>query len=73
MTVNIKVRTNFKHVMSLIRFILANSSSLKTLTLNVQLGFQKSDVPILFNISQDLLWMKRASQGAHIEFLHRGI
>lgn len=73
MTVNIKVGTNFKHVMSLIRFILANSSSLKTLTLNVQLGYNKSDVPILFNFSQDLLWMKRASQGAHIEFLHRGI
>lgn len=69
LTVNIKVRTNFKHVMSLIRFILANSSSVKTLTLNtltlnVGLGFNKSDMPILFNISRDLLWMKRASQEA---------
>lgn len=68
LTVNIKVQTNFKHVMSLIRFILANSSSLKTLTLNVHRGYNKSYVPIVFNI-----WMKRASQGAHIEFLHQGM
>lgn len=66
--VNIKVRSYFKHVMSLIRFILANSSSLKTLTLNVHRSHNKSDVPILFNI-----WMKRASHRAHIEFLHQGM
>ncbi|XP_045819033.1 F-box/FBD/LRR-repeat protein At1g13570-like [Trifolium pratense] len=73
LTVNIKVKTNFKHVMSLIRFILANSSSLKTLTLDIDLGYKKSDVPILFGISRDLLWMERASQRAHVEVLHQRI
>ncbi|KAK2429864.1 F-box/FBD/LRR-repeat protein [Trifolium repens] len=73
LTVNIKAKTNFKHVLSLIRFILANSSLLKTLTLNIDLGYKKSDVPILFSISRDLLWMERASQRAHIEVLHQAI
>jgi hypothetical protein len=59
--------------MSLIHFILANSSSLKTLTLNIDLGYKKSDVPILFSISRDLLWMERASQRAHVEVLHQTI
>ncbi|XP_058744490.1 F-box/FBD/LRR-repeat protein At1g13570-like [Vicia villosa] len=71
LSVNIKLRTNFQHAMSLIRFILANSSSLKTLTLDLHLGYNKSDFPILFSISRDLLWMDRASPRAHIDFTHR--
>lgn len=47
---NVKVGTSIKHVMSLVRFILANSSSLKTLTFEVCFGSEKSDVPIISSI-----------------------
>ncbi|XP_058774478.1 F-box/FBD/LRR-repeat protein At1g13570-like [Vicia villosa] len=68
--VKIRVQTGFKHAMSLTRFILANSSSLKTLTF----GFRyhsKPETSILSSISKDLLWMERASQRAQVEFLHQ--
>ncbi|KAK2375977.1 hypothetical protein QL285_076822 [Trifolium repens] len=70
-TVNIKVGSSFKYAMSLIQFILANSSSLKTLTFNVYVGYQKLDAPLLLRIAQNLLRMKRASQKADVKFLHR--
>jgi hypothetical protein len=57
--------------MSLIQFILANSSSLKTLTFNVYVDYEELDAPLLLRISQDLLRMKRASQKADIKFLRR--
>jgi hypothetical protein len=70
-TVNIKVGSaNFKHAMSLIRFILAKSSSLKTLAFKVDFGHEKLDPFVLLSISQDLLLMERASERARIEFTH---
>ncbi|GAU51734.1 hypothetical protein TSUD_243550 [Trifolium subterraneum] len=70
-TVNINVGSdNFKHAMSLMRFILANSSSLKTLAFKVHFG-DKLDPVALLSISRDLLLMERASQRARIEFTHR--
>ncbi|XP_004490303.1 F-box/FBD/LRR-repeat protein At1g13570-like [Cicer arietinum] len=69
-TANIKVGSTFKHALSLIRFILANASSLKTLTFSVDFDYKKVDAPLMFRISQDLLWMKRASQRARVEFLY---
>jgi hypothetical protein len=68
--VNIRVGTKFKHAMSLIRFILANSSSLKTLTYEVGFGHKNFDAAVLLNISQDLLRMEKASQRTQVEFLH---
>jgi hypothetical protein len=69
--VNIRVGTKFKHAMSLIRFILANSSSLRTLTFEVAFGHKNFDAAVvLLNISQDLLRMEKASQRAQVEFLH---
>jgi len=55
-----------QHAMSLIRFILANSTSLRTLTFKVCPGSKSLDA---HKISQDLLRMERASQRAHVEFL----
>jgi hypothetical protein len=54
--------------MSLIRFILANSSSLKTLTFEVGFCSDELDAAVLLGISQDLLRMERASQTARVEF-----
>jgi len=75
-TVNISVRlkasSQQQYAMSLTQFILANSTSLKTLTFDVGRGSMKLDGPILLRISQDLLWMKRASKRAHIKFLYSG-
>jgi hypothetical protein len=51
--------------MRLIQFILANFSSLKTLTFEVG---KKLDAAVLLGISQDLLRMERASQRARVEF-----
>jgi hypothetical protein len=70
--VNIRVgTTDFKHAMSLIRFILAKSSSLKTLAFKIDFGHKKLDPIVLLSISQDLLLMERASERARIEFTHR--
>ncbi|XP_045795678.1 F-box/FBD/LRR-repeat protein At1g13570-like isoform X3 [Trifolium pratense] len=70
-TVNIKIcATSNQDAMSLIRFILATSTSLKTLTFDVGVGSQKLDALVLLSISQDLLLMKRASQRAEVKFLH---
>ncbi|CAJ2648310.1 unnamed protein product [Trifolium pratense] len=70
-TVKIKVGSdNFKHAMSLMRFILANSSSLKTLAFKVHFG-KDLDPVVLLSISRDLLLMERASQRARIEFTYR--
>ncbi|XP_058746074.1 F-box/FBD/LRR-repeat protein At1g13570-like [Vicia villosa] len=69
-TVKIKVGTSFKNEMSLIRFILANSPSLKTLTFDIGFGFEASDAPMLLSLSQDLLWMERASERARIKIIH---
>jgi hypothetical protein len=72
LTVNIRVgTTDFKHAMSLIRFILANSSSLKTLAFKVDFGHEKLDPAVELSISRNLLLMERASQRARIEFTHR--
>ncbi|PNY01613.1 F-box/FBD/LRR-repeat protein [Trifolium pratense] len=68
--INISDTTNFKHAMSLIRFILANSSSLKTLTFKVGFCHKILDAAMLSSIPQDLLCMKRASQRARVEFRH---
>ncbi|CAJ2636947.1 unnamed protein product [Trifolium pratense] len=68
-TVNISVGTRFKHAMSLIQFILANSSSLKTLIFEVGTVSKKLDAAVLLSISQNLLRMERASQRARVEFL----
>jgi hypothetical protein len=56
--------------MSLIRFILANSTSLKTLTVDVHLDSRELDAPMLLSILEDLLLMKRASQSAQVKFIH---
>jgi hypothetical protein len=70
-TVNICICGNSRqHAMSLIRFILANSTSLKTLTFEVRFGSQELDAPMLLSISQDLLLMKRVSQSAQVKFIH---
>jgi hypothetical protein len=70
-TVNICIRaTSHQHAMSLIRFILANSTSLKTLTFDIRLYSHKLDAPVLLSISEDLLLMKRASQSAQVKFIH---
>ncbi|KAK2375987.1 pectinesterase/pectinesterase inhibitor [Trifolium repens] len=59
LTVNIRVgTTDFKHAMSLIRFILANSSSLKTLAFKVDFGHEKLDPAVEFSISRNLLGLK---------------
>jgi hypothetical protein len=63
--VNIRVGTSLKYAMRLIQFILANFSSLKTLTFEVG---KKLDAAVLLGISQDLLRMERASQRARVEF-----
>ncbi|XP_045790650.1 F-box/FBD/LRR-repeat protein At1g13570-like isoform X3 [Trifolium pratense] len=68
--INISDTINFKHAMSLIRFILANSSSLKTLTFKVGFCHKILDAAMLSSIPQDLLCMKRASQRARVEFRH---
>jgi hypothetical protein len=68
-TVNIYIVYCTQHAMSLIRFILANSTSLETLTFKVGFDSEKLDAPILASISQDLLWMERASPRAHVKFL----
>lgn len=67
--VNIRVRRKSKHAMSLARFILANSSSLKSLTIRLPFGIE-SDALILSSISRDLLRMERASQKAQVELTH---
>jgi hypothetical protein len=70
-TVNINIRaTSHQHAMSLIQFILANSTSLKTLTFDVLLDSQDLDAPMLLSILEDLLLMKRASQSAQVKFIH---
>ncbi|XP_058756666.1 F-box/FBD/LRR-repeat protein At1g13570-like [Vicia villosa] len=65
-TVNIYMEANSQHVMSLIKFILANSTLLKTLTLDCSYNKLKADM--LFRISQDLLLMERASPRAQVKF-----
>jgi hypothetical protein len=60
----------YQHAMSLIQFILANSTSLKTLSFEVGFNSQKLDAPVLLSISRDLLLMKRASQRAEVKFIH---
>lgn len=53
--IEVRCRTTFAHVLHLIRFFLANSSSLESLTFKVGLGLKQSDTPMLLSISQDLL------------------
>ncbi|XP_058759747.1 F-box/FBD/LRR-repeat protein At1g13570-like [Vicia villosa] len=67
--VKIVVRSRSQHALSLARFILANSSSLKTLTFELPYEMQ-SDARIMLNISQDLLLMERASQKAQVKLTH---
>lgn len=73
-TVNIKVRLESTlYAMNLMRFILANSSSLKTLTVEVGSFDGLTDGPLLLRFSQDLLGMKRASQSAEVKFIHENL
>ncbi|XP_058749889.1 F-box/FBD/LRR-repeat protein At1g13570-like [Vicia villosa] len=65
-TVKIYIAANSHHVMSLIKFILANSPLLKTLTLYCI--YYEVDVPMLLNFFQDLLRLKRASPRAQVNF-----
>ncbi|PNY15856.1 F-box/FBD/LRR-repeat protein [Trifolium pratense] len=70
-TVNINIyATSHQHAMSFIQFILANSTSLKTLTFDVRLESRELGAPMLLSISQHLLLMKRASQSAQVKFIH---
>ncbi|GAU17947.1 hypothetical protein TSUD_330720 [Trifolium subterraneum] len=70
-TVNINISaTSHQHAMSLIHFILSNSTSLKTLTFDVRFDSEELDAPTLLSISQDLLLMKPASQSAQVKFIH---
>lgn len=72
-TVEIIVKASCQHVMSLIRFILANSPLLETLNFYVHdLSSNLSDASMLLSISQDLLLMERASQGAVVQLLYNG-
>jgi len=68
--VTIDVRSCSQHAMSLIEFILANAASLEALTFKVGLQYPKLDAPILLSISEELLWMRRASQRAHVMFYY---
>ncbi|XP_058780800.1 F-box/FBD/LRR-repeat protein At1g13570-like [Vicia villosa] len=68
--VDISIRANSQHAVSLIQFILANSPLLKTLTFNC--NFIKLDAIELHRISKDLLWMERASPRARVKFLNDG-
>ncbi|CAJ2671562.1 unnamed protein product [Trifolium pratense] len=69
--VNIIVEFSSQQAMSLLRFILVNSTSLKTLTFKVGFSYQKLDAPLLAmaSISQELLLMERASPRAQVKFL----
>ncbi|GAU17941.1 hypothetical protein TSUD_330660 [Trifolium subterraneum] len=69
-TVNILVSSCSQYAMSLIKFILANSTSLETLTFRVGLGPKRLSALMLLRMSQDLLLMKRASQRAQVKFRH---
>ncbi|XP_058756677.1 F-box/FBD/LRR-repeat protein At1g13570-like isoform X1 [Vicia villosa] len=57
-----------QHTLSLIKFILANSASLKTLTFYF-CSRDKLDAPMLLKVSQDFLRMERASPRAQVNFL----
>jgi len=64
--IHVRAHRVSQHAMSLIRFILANSTSLRTLTFKVCPGSKSLGT---HGISEDLLRMERASQRAHVEFL----
>ncbi|XP_058756668.1 F-box/FBD/LRR-repeat protein At1g13570-like [Vicia villosa] len=68
-TVEVYTGVCSQHAMSLIKSILVNSPLLKILTVYFY-NFDKLDAHMLLKISQDLLWMKRASPGAHVNFIH---
>jgi hypothetical protein len=58
-TVNFRICANsHRHAMNLIQFILANSTSLKTLSFKVGSSSKKLDALVLLSISQELLLMK---------------
>ncbi|XP_058756618.1 uncharacterized protein LOC131629835 [Vicia villosa] len=69
-TVNIYVDASAQHAMSLIKFILANSPLLKTLTFNIFEESEAVNAVMFFEISQDLLLMERASPRARVKFKH---
>ncbi|KAE9592677.1 hypothetical protein Lal_00029386 [Lupinus albus] len=71
--VSITVGTAYEHAVCLIRFLLASSPSLETLTFKVGFGLKQSDAPILLNISRDLLQFGRASQRAEVKFVYHGL
>ncbi|CAL0315392.1 unnamed protein product [Lupinus luteus] len=64
-TVEIEVKTPYKNALGLIRFLLANSSSLEILKFKVDPGIDKLDTPLMLSTSQDLLEMKRATPRVH--------
>ncbi|CAL0315385.1 unnamed protein product [Lupinus luteus] len=69
-TIEIEVKNPYKHVLGLIRFLLANSASLEILKFKVDPGIDKLDIPLMLSISQDLLDMERASPRAQVKFIY---
>ncbi|CAL5193406.1 unnamed protein product [Lathyrus oleraceus] len=67
-TVDVHFRANSQYTTSLIRFILANSPLLKTLTFYC--SYNDLGAPMMLNFSKDLLWMERASPKAQVNFRH---
>ncbi|KAK7275266.1 hypothetical protein RIF29_16376 [Crotalaria pallida] len=70
-TVKIEVTSAFKHALDLMRFILANSSSLEILTFKIiGLDLNRSDTPLVISALQVLLQMERASPKAQVKFIY---
>ncbi|CAL0315389.1 unnamed protein product [Lupinus luteus] len=69
-TVEIEVKTPYKHALGLICFLLANSSSLEILKFKVDPGIDKLDIPLMLSTSQDLLEMERATPRVHVKFIY---
>ncbi|CAL0315387.1 unnamed protein product [Lupinus luteus] len=69
-TIEIEVKTPCMHALGLIRFLLANSSSLEILKFKVDPGIDKLDIPLMLSTSQDLSEMERAIPRVHVKFIY---
>ncbi|RDY09832.1 F-box/FBD/LRR-repeat protein, partial [Mucuna pruriens] len=67
--VNITVGTAYKCALSLIRFVLAKSSSLEILNFKVGFGLNQLSTRSISRISRNLLRMKRASSRAEVKLV----
>ncbi|KAK7309923.1 hypothetical protein RJT34_07053 [Clitoria ternatea] len=67
--VRIIVKSVDKNELNMVRFLLANSSSLKILMFKV-CCLKKSDAAAVLKLSRELLQMKRASQRAEVKLLY---